>query len=154
MKAGEYTNEEVAVYKNILIATDGSELATNAAKHGVGLARCLNAKVTVVTVTLPYHWFPGMTPNMAGAYTQGQNRVAVTDLNAVSELAKSAGVEVEAVHAEGEHPYKVIIETAKAKHCDIIAMGSHGRGGIAAAILGSETNKVLTHSTIPVLVCD
>jgi hypothetical protein len=70
VKAGEYTNEEVAVYNNILIATDGSELTTNAAKHGVGLARSLNAKVTVVTVTLPYHWFPD-DPEYGGCICAG-----------------------------------------------------------------------------------
>ena len=77
-------------------------------------------------------------------------------LNAVSELAGAAGVAVESIHVEDERPYKA--ETAKTKKCDLkkcdlIVMGSHGRGGIAAVFLGGETTKVLTHSPIPVLVC-
>jgi len=70
----------------------------------------------------------------------------------VEEAAKAAGVTCEAVHVENEHPYKAIIDIANAKSCDLIVMASHGRRGISAVVLGSETVKVLTHSTIPVLV--
>jgi len=142
------------MYRNILIATDGSDRAAKAARHGVALAQSLNAKVTIVTVTQPYHWFvQNMISDTQIAYTQARNQAALATLDAAYEAANSAGVEVEIVHIEGESPYKAIIDTAKAKNCDLIVMGSHGRGGISAVILGSETTKVLTHSSIPVLVC-
>jgi hypothetical protein len=69
-----------------------------------------------------------------------------------SAAAKAAGVACEAIQVEGEHPYQAIIDTAASKWCDLIVMASHGRRGIAALLLGSETVKVLTHSKIPVLV--
>ena len=64
----------------------------------------------------------------------------------------SAGVDCSVRHVESEHPWKAIIETAEAQGCDLIAMGSHGRSGLAAVVLGSETTRVLTHSRIPVIV--
>ena len=70
----------------------------------------------------------------------------------VQEAAAAAGVACEVVHVEHEHPYEAIIDVAKTKGCDLIVMASHGRRGISAMVLGSETLKVLTHSTIPVLV--
>lgn len=142
------------MYENILIATDGSDQAVKAASHDASLARAVNAKVTVVTVTQPYHWFvPNMVSEAVVAYTQGQNQAAASALEAVAELARAAGLATETVHAEAEQPFRAIIDTAKAKDCDLIVMGSHGRGGISAIILGSETTKVLSHSAIPVLVC-
>ena len=74
-------------------------------------------------------------------------------MNGVAEEARSAGVVCETVQIEEDHPYEAIIETAKQRGCDLIVMGSHGRSGIAAIVLGSVTTKVLTHTKIPVLVC-
>ena len=73
-------------------------------------------------------------------------------LSSISVTANSAGVPCETLHVEHEHPYQAIIDTAASKGCDLILMASHGRRGIAAVVLGSETVKVLTHSKIPVLV--
>jgi nucleotide-binding universal stress UspA family protein len=73
-------------------------------------------------------------------------------LGTVSATAKSAGVECETLHTEHEHVYQAIIEAAGYRGCDLIVMASHGRRGVAAVVLGSETVKVLTHSKIPVLV--
>jgi nucleotide-binding universal stress UspA family protein len=73
-------------------------------------------------------------------------------LGAIAGVAQTAGVACETVQVEHEHPYQGIIDTAKSKGCDLIVMASHGRHGIAAIVLGSETIKVLTHSKIPVLV--
>jgi nucleotide-binding universal stress UspA family protein len=141
------------MYGNILIATDGSELATRGAKQGIDLAKSLTAKVTVVNVTEPFHWFaPNMPADAQPAYVQQTQEVASRVLGVVADAAKSAGVPCETVHVEEEHPYKAIIDTAKSKKCDLIVMASHGRSGASAVLLGSETVKVLTHSKIPVLV--
>jgi nucleotide-binding universal stress UspA family protein len=141
------------MYRNILIATDGSDLATRAAKQGVGLAKAVAAKVTAVSVVVPYHWFdPGMAAAAETAYAEGAKQAASSALDAVADAAKGAGVACETVRVEGEHPYKSIIDTAKSKNCDLIVMASHGRRGVSAVLLGSETVKVLTHSKIPVLV--
>jgi nucleotide-binding universal stress UspA family protein len=78
--------------------------------------------------------------------------VAAQRLDKVKEAAEAAGVDCEVVHVEHAHPYNAIIDIAKAKGCDLIVMASHGRRGVSAIVLGSETVKVLTHSTIPVLV--
>jgi nucleotide-binding universal stress UspA family protein len=141
------------MYRNILIATDGSELATRGAKQAIALAKSLSAKVTAVNVTEPFHWF---APNLAAAaqpaYEEGMREAASSVLGAVADAAKAAGVACDTIHVEKEHPYEAIIETAKAKKCDLIAMASHGRSGVSTVVLGSETVKVLTHSKIPVLV--
>ncbi len=142
------------MYKNILIATDGSDLAAGAVKHGVSLAKSLAAKVTAVNVSEPFHWFdPNMVEGAEAAYKEGTNKAAARALAAAVDAAKEAGLGCETVHVEAEYPYKAIIATSEAKNCDLIVMASHGRRGISAAVLGSETVKVLTHSKIPVLVC-
>ena len=141
------------MYKNILIATDGSALATNAAKQGIALAKSVSAKVTAVNVTAPFHWFAHNIPaDTEPAYRQSAQRSAQTALDAVSDAAKAAGVPCETVHVEDVSPYKAILSTAKTKNCDLIVMASHGRSGAAAVVLGSETSKVLTHSALPLLV--
>ena len=78
--------------------------------------------------------------------------VAAQRLAKVKEAANTAGVGCEVVHVEHEHPYRAIIDVANTRACDLIVMASHGRRGISAIVLGSETLKVLTHSAIPVLV--
>ena len=142
------------MYKHILIATDGSDLAASAVKHGVSLAKSVDAKVTAVTVSEPFHWFdPNMVEGAETAYTEGANRAAANALGIIADAARAVGVSCETIHLENEFPYKGIIDTAKAQGCDLIVMVSHGRRGIAAVVLGSQTVKVLTHSAIPVLVC-
>lgn len=142
------------MYKHILIATDGSDLATNAVQQGVSLAKSVGAKVTAVTVSEPFHWFDAnMVEGAEAAYTDGAKRAAANALGGVADAARAAGVSCETIHVEEQYPYKAIIDTAKAKTCDVIVMASHGRRGIAAVVLGSQTVKVLTHSAIPVLVC-
>jgi nucleotide-binding universal stress UspA family protein len=145
------------MYKNILIATDGSDLSASAVKEGVSLAKALAAKVTAVNVSEPFHWFdPNVVEGVEGAeaaYREGSSRAASRILGAAADAAKAMGVACETVHVEEDRPYVAIIDTAKAKNCDLIVMASHGRRGMSAVILGSETVKVLTHSKIPVLVC-
>ena len=143
------------MYTKILIATDGSELAGNAVQHGIALAMRIGAKVTVITVSPPFHVFTTDTQMIEDTAAQYQARMqqrAEKILGAVAHLSQAAGVACETVHVEHEHPYQAIIDTAASRGCDLIVMASHGRRGISAIVLGSETVKLLTHSKIPVLV--
>ena len=143
------------MYTNILIPTDGSELAGKAVQHGIALAKRIGAKVTVLTVLPPFHMFTTNTQMLEDTPAQYKARMqkhAEKTLGAVAHAAQAAGVARELVHVEHEYPYRAIIDTAESKGCDLIVMASHGRHGISAIVLGSETVKVLTHSKIPVLV--
>jgi nucleotide-binding universal stress UspA family protein len=146
---------EKTMYKNILIATDGSELAGKAVQHGMALAKAIGAKVTAVTVTKSFRVFTlemSVVENTSAEYQKRMQASTAKILEAVADQAKAAGVVCETIQTEHDHPYKAIIDTARSKGCDLIVMASHGRHGIAALVLGSETVKVLTHSNIPVLV--
>ena len=143
------------MYRHILISTDGSQLSQDAMDYGMALAKSVNAKVTVLTVSMPFHAFavePGMITDTPEQYAQRIANLTAKYLNVAKEAALAAGVDCETMHVEHDHPYLAIIETATRKSCDLIVMASHGRRGISAIVLGSETVKVLTHSTIPVLV--
>ncbi len=142
------------MYSNILIPTDGSELAGRAVNHGVELAKKLGAKVTILTVTLPFRLFSpeGAMIEAPPDYTARVKEMAEKTLASAAARAKAAGVPVETVQVEDDSPYQSIIDTAELKGADLIVMSSHGRKGISALILGSETAKVLTHCKIPVLV--
>jgi nucleotide-binding universal stress UspA family protein len=139
------------VYKHILIATDGSALSQEAVEHGIELARALGAKVTALTVSEPF--YPSaFGPEFLEQYRKDVAALATKYLEVVKNAASSAGVSCDAARVEHEQPYKAIIDTAARMGCDAIVMGSHGRRGVSAIVLGSETVKVLTHSTIPVIV--
>jgi nucleotide-binding universal stress UspA family protein len=141
------------MYTNILLPTDGSELAGEAVQHGIALAKRIGAKVIVLTVLPPFHTITIDTQMIEDTPAQYKARVqkhAEKILGAVA--AQAAGVACETIQVEHEHPYQVIINTAASKGCDLIIMASHGRRGISAIVLGSETLKVLTHCKIPVLV--
>jgi nucleotide-binding universal stress UspA family protein len=143
------------MYTNILIPTDGSDLAGKAVQHGIALAKRIGAKVTVLTVLAPFHTFTTdaqMIEDTPARYKARMQRYAEKTLGAVVSEAQAAGVVCETVQIEDEHPYKAIINTAGSHDCDLIVMASHGRHGISAIVLGSETVKVLTHCKIPVLV--
>ena len=142
------------MYKHILIPTDGSELSQKAIDHGTKLAKALNAKVTAVTVSEPFHIFTLVqkmidTPE---GYKRRMDAVSAEYLKAAKDIAAAAGVTCDGLHVEHEHPYEAIIDTARKTGCDAILMASHGRRGISAIVLGSETVKVLTHCSIPVVV--
>jgi nucleotide-binding universal stress UspA family protein len=143
------------MYKRILIATDGSELAGKAVDAGLKLASLLKAKVTAVKATEP--WSAMALGEMALSfpvedYEKAAAEEAARTLGVVSEAAKKLGVACETVHVNN-FPAEGIIETAKSRGCDLIVMSSHGRRGIARALLGSQATNVLTHSTVPVLIC-
>jgi nucleotide-binding universal stress UspA family protein len=143
------------MYANILIPTDGSELAGKAVAHGIALAKRIGAKVTVLTVLPAFHTFTTdaqMIEDTPAQYKIRMHKHGEKILGAVVRAAQAAGVACAAVQVEHEHPYQAIIDTAASKGCDLIVMASHGRHGISALVLGSETVKVLTHCKIPVLV--
>ena len=141
------------MYTHILIPTDGSDLSSKAIRHGIALAKAVNAKVTAVTVSMPFHVFSVEPATVTDTPETYQKRMAMVAAKYLGEVvAAAAGVSCETVHVEHEHPYQAIINTANQRGCDLIVMASHGRRGVSAIVLGSETVKVLTHSTIPVLV--
>jgi nucleotide-binding universal stress UspA family protein len=143
------------MYTNILIPTDGSELSSKAVQHGIALAKLIGAKATALTVLPPFHVLTTdtqMLEDTRAQYRARMQRHADEVLGAVARAGETLGVACELVRVEHEHPYRAIINTAGSKGCDLIVMASHGRHGVAAIVLGSETVKVLTHSKIPVLV--
>jgi nucleotide-binding universal stress UspA family protein len=143
------------MFKHILIPTDGSDLSRKAVIYGVQLAKSLGARVTAITLTEPYH-VASMDAVLVAETTEEHDervaRIADRALEQVKMAAEAAGVTVETVRESHDQPYRAIIDCALANQCDLIVMASHGRRGVAALLLGSETAKVLTHSTIPVLV--
>ena len=144
------------MYKHILIPTDGSDLSWKAVREGISLAKALNARVTALTVSPPFRAFAVdalMVTDTPEQYRKDCEAAAERYLGVATETAKLTGVPCETVHVVSDHPYQAIMETAKSKGCDLIFMASHGRKGVSALLLGSETTKVLTHSKIPVLVC-
>ena len=143
------------MFKNILVPTDGSDLAAKAVEQAVLFAKEIGAKITAVTVTEPFHLLsvaPSQLEYTPIEYKKHAEAYAEKVLGMVSAAAKSAGVVCETLHVEHEHIYQAIIDAASARKCDLIVMASHGRRGLSAVVLGSETVKVLTHSKIPVLV--
>ena len=143
------------MYHHILIPTDGSALATTAVKQGLDFAKAIGANVTVLTVHEPFHIFTletEMITDTYSAFKEHSKKYAKSILEKVDALAQARNIKCETLDLESDYPYEAIITTAKKKKCDLIAMASHGHGGVKAMILGSETQKVLAHSTIPVLV--
>jgi nucleotide-binding universal stress UspA family protein len=143
------------LFKNILVPTDGSDLAAKAVEQGILFAKEIGAKITAMTVTEPFHVLslaPSELEYTPIEYKKYAEAYAEEVLSTVSAKAKSAGVTCETLHTEHEHVYQAIIDAAEARKCDLIVMASHGRRGVSAVVLGSETVKVLTHSKIPVLV--
>ncbi|HSE67401.1 MAG TPA: universal stress protein [Gemmatimonadales bacterium] len=122
-------------------------------RAGDRLTRSVGAKVTGMTVSIPFHVFAlEMVSDTAEQYKKDCEDRAEKFLGAIAALAKAADVQCEVVHVTADHPYEGIIDTATVRGCDLILMASHGRKGVAGLILGSETRKVLTHGKIPVLV--
>ena len=143
------------MYKCILLPTDGTEFCERAIRHGIALAKLVQAKVVGVTVTHPLHSpVPrSLIPKNLAGVIHGETVKAADEMLAVVErLAREAGVQAETLRLSNDHPWEAIVQAAKDKRCDLIVMASHGRRGVSAVVLGSETQKVLTHSTVPVLV--
>ena len=147
------------MYRHILIPTDGSELAGHAVTNGLSLAKSVGAKVTAIIVEEPFDWLSVSETKGQRAfdelakYTEQIKKHAADVLNRVANAAKQVGVLCDTVQVEDARPYQAIIATAGDRGCDLIVMASHGRSGLSAVVLGSVTNKVLTHTKTPVLVC-
>lgn len=142
------------MFKKILLPTDGSELSARAISGAIDMAKKLGAKIVGMTVVEPYSYssLSEYRPESYEDYEARMTKIAQERLDALAAAGKAAGVEVETKIARSFSPYEAIIEMAKRNDCDAIFMASHGRRGLSAVLLGSETQKVLTHSTIPVLV--
>ena len=147
------------MYRHILIPTDGSELAEHAVTNGLALAKSLGAKVSVIVVEEPFDWFSvsetaaRQISEETAKHAEQIKKHATSVLNRAVNAAKQAGVSCNTIQVEDKQPYQAIIAAAQDKGCDLIVMASHGRSGLSGVLLGSVTNKVLTHTKTPVLVC-
>jgi nucleotide-binding universal stress UspA family protein len=144
------------MFKHILIATDGSELAERAAAQGLELAKALKARTTAVIATEP--WVAVVAGDAAlgfphKEYDESTVKAAAQALGRIAEQAKAAGVSCATVHMRDQFPAEGILAAAKDNGCDLIVMGSHGRRGIAKLLLGSVATRVLALSPVPVLIC-
>jgi nucleotide-binding universal stress UspA family protein len=147
------------MFKRILIALDDSELSKNALNTGLSFAAALKSEVVLLNVTLPYTalWitsypFPSTLMPSPEEHSRLCREGAAKILQPGLDEAAQKGIKTKSVVGEHEQPWRGILQTATAENCDLICMASHGRRGFSALLLGSETQKVLTHSHIPVLV--
>ena len=142
------------MYQRILVPTDGSDITAKAVNTAVSLAQALGARVCTISVKepFPYSAISEMQPTPPQEFFDAQERIAAKRVQAVVETCTAAGVPCEAHTVEALHPWEAIIDHAKQQKCDLVVMASHGRRGVAALLLGSETQRVLTHSQVPVLI--
>jgi nucleotide-binding universal stress UspA family protein len=144
------------MFKNILIPTDGSEQSQRAIRNGIELAKLHGARVTGIHVIPDYHlliaYEGAFDPVTEERIEEEAKARAETYLAYIRQAASEGGVGCATVCETSDHPYDAILRTADANGCDLILMTSHGRKGLAAVLLGSETRKVLTHAKVPVLV--
>lgn len=142
------------MFKRILVPTDGSEITAKAIHTAVGLARVHGAEVHALSVKepFPYSAISEMQPTPPQEFFDAQDRVANQRVQAVVNACAEAGVPCQAFTLEALHAWEAIIDHADTQQCDLLVMASHGRRGVSALLLGSETQKVLTHTSIPVLV--
>jgi len=142
------------MYKRILVPTDGSEITAKAVQTAVALASRAGGSLVTVSVKepFPYSAISEMQPVPPQEFYDAQERIAADRVAKVVDAAKAAGVACEGSTVEALHPWEAILDLAKSQGCDLIVMASHGRRGMAALLIGSETSRVLTHSTLPVLV--
>jgi nucleotide-binding universal stress UspA family protein len=144
------------MYKHILIATDGSQLAEKAVKTGLSLAKALGARATAVTVTEP--WTALVTGEAIIAFPFDEYEKSAADgaakiLTSVRSDAKQLDTTCATIHIKEQYPAEGILQTASDSGCDLIVMASHGRRGLARLLLGSQALRVVTYSTLPVLIC-
>ncbi|RPI39067.1 MAG: universal stress protein [Betaproteobacteria bacterium] len=146
------------MYKHVMMVYDGSVLSDKALNEGIALAKGAGAKMTLIYVVTPHHLLIGGTGNAPGVkrlereYADKLTDEARQMLDLARNRAAAAGVAVDMLLDHGTDPYEKIVEAARRLNCDVIVMATHGRRGIEALVVGSQTMKVLTHTTIPVLV--
>ena len=147
------------MYDHILIPTDGSAVAQIGVDHGLALAKKHGSKVSVVTVTEPLGgqfafasdlWTP--SEKEIAAYDEAQKEIAERVLSPVESRCQELGIPVQCLHVPWRLPARAIIDLAKERECSLIVMSSHGRTGISAVMLGSQTTQVLAGASVPVLV--
>lgn len=148
------------MYASILLSTDGSDVARKGVEHGIALAKALNAKVTVITVTepLPVDYGSGHAPGWIPSQEEFDSFDAACKesagkvLDKARAMAEQVGISAEFLHVPNAHAATAIVETAKSRGCDLIVMASHGRRGLRKLLLGSQTSEVLVNGSVPVLV--
>lgn len=143
------------MFKHLLLPTDGSAASESAIRQGIEFAKSTGAKVTGFYAVPEFHTFttnPDMLEDTREQFEKDREEQARKFLASIETAAREARVPCEVVYKIAEHPYEAIIAFAGERGCDLIAMASHGRRGMKGLLMGSETQKVLTHSTIPVLV--
>ena len=142
------------MYKRIIVPTDGSDITAKAVQTAITLAKTLGAKLSTISVKepFPYSAISEMQPVPPQEFFDAQERIAAMRVKGVVDAATAAGIGCEAATVEALHPWEAIIDHAKTQGCDLIVMASHGRRGLQAILLGSETQRVLIHTTIPVLI--
>lgn len=148
--------QDATVFGHLLLPIDGSELSWRAFALGLKMAKLSAAKVSVIHAVPPFHSIAYMTELLAAmelSYSQQAVKSATGYMERAKELANAAHIPCECHFAFGEHPHEVILNAVDEHHCDLIVMASHGWHGLNSLILGSETQKVISKSTIPVLVC-
>jgi nucleotide-binding universal stress UspA family protein len=148
------------MFKHVLFPTDGSPLSGTALTKAALLAKVFGAKFTAMHVTGAYHpalenegFLMTEMKTLRKRFDDEETVRAKKILEGVSRLAQGIGVECNTVIAQSDSPYRAIVEHAAKEDCDLIVMASHGRRGLEGVLLGSETQQVLTHSKVPVLVC-
>ena len=142
------------MYQRILVPTDGSEVSGRAAAAGIGLAKVLHAEVHTLCVKepFPYGAVAEMQPTPPQEYFDAQDQAATRHVRSVIDACAAAGVVCHAETVDGLMAWEAIVEHAEKTGCDLLVMGSHGRGALASLFLGSEMQDVLQHSHVPVLV--
>ena len=145
------------MYENLLVATDGSKLSAKAVAHAISLAQAVGAKLTVFYAAPDYPmpaYADGVVyePVSRREYTKLAAEDAQKILDGAATKAEAAGVQCTTAYAIAAAPWEAILAAAKKHKCDAIVMASHGRRGLSAVLLGSETQKVLTHTKLPVIV--
>ncbi len=145
------------MFKHVLVPTDGSQLSSDTVAKAISFAKETKAKLTFFMAKPEYPVsFYGegaiMDPNSPEKFAEMANQQAHRILSSAAQQAKDAGVECDVAMAVSDVPFEAIIDESRERHCDLIFMASHGRKGITGLLLGSETQKVLTHSKVPVLV--
>lgn len=142
------------MYKRILVPTDGSEITAKALQHAIALAKLSGGELYALSVKepFPYSAISEMQPVPPQEFYDAQERIAAQRVAAAVDAAKAEGVSCQGHTIEALHPWEAILDHAATQNCDIIVMASHGRRGVAALLLGSETQRVLIHSKLPVLV--
>ena len=142
------------MFKRILVPTDGSEITAKAVATSIELARSTGAKLYTISVKEPflYSAISEMQPTPLQEFFDAQERIASQRVQTVARQCADADVACQAHTVEALHPWEAIIDHANRTECDLLVMASHGRRGVSALLLGSETQKVLTHTKIPVLI--